>query len=435
MNILNPCSFDRTYWCETADNEQGIAMSDFLSRRDLIKQGGMIAVGLVAPRWLSTIAEADVIRQSKGQKITGDTVLIVCQLSGGNDGLNTVIPYADALYYKMRPVIGLKDTEVLKLNESLAFHPSMTGLHDLYQKGKVAVVQNVGYPKPNRSHFKSMDIWQSASPDDKMHHGWIGRHFDAKMKVGPLNPVVGLGLSTEKPLALTGDSASIPCFASLADIQGMIGDADSERMLREIQGQDAMMGSPTRVVQQASKSALDAMSILSKQLKGFEPKQTYGTDNFGKGFKQIAQLVATSPATRVVYFSAGGFDTHAKQQDTHANLLKGFSDAVSAFQSEMEAIGKADKVVVLVFSEFGRRVSENASAGTDHGAASTMFLIGNKVKKGIYGGIPNLTDLQDGDIKFKVDFREVYAATLDQWMGGDSATVLGQQFSPLGVFA
>lgn len=408
-------------------------MSDYLSRRDLIRNGGMIAVGLAAPKWLSTIAEADVLRQAKGGKIASDTILVVCQLSGGNDGLNTVIPYTDPLYKSSRPALAIKDSEILKINEQVGLHPSLKGLHELYQEKKVAIIQNVGYPKPNRSHFKSMDIWQSASPDDKMKYGWIGRYVDSKLKVGGVNPVMTLGLSTEKPLALAGNQASIPCFASLADVQNMLGDADNERMLREIQGADAMMGTPTRVVQQANKSALDAMAALSKQLGSFAPKQTYGDDPFGKGFKQISHLIGASPATRVVYFSAGGFDTHARQADTHAKLLENFSKAVTAFQREMEAIGKADKVVVLVFSEFGRRVGENASQGTDHGAAGPMFLIGKKVKGGLLGGLPNLGDLQDGDLKFKIDFREVYAATLDNWMGGDSEVVLGQKFSPLAV--
>jgi uncharacterized protein (DUF1501 family) len=399
-----------------------------------MRNGSMIAVGLAAPKWLSTIAEADVLRVSKGGKPAGDTILVVCQLSGGNDGLNTVVPYADSLYYKNRPTIGHHEDVVLKLNESLGLHPSMKGVHTLYKEGKVAVINNVGYPKPNRSHFKSMDIWQSASPDDKMRHGWIGRYIDISMKNQAPNPIVALGLSTEKPLALVGENASIPCFASLTDVQNMLGDASSEKLLRDIQGMDAMSGSPTRVVQQANKSALDAMSILSKELGKFAPKQTYGDDNFGKGFKQISQLIGASPTTRVVYFSAGGFDTHSRQLDTHAKLLENFSNAVLSFQREMEGIGKADKVVVLVFSEFGRRLSENASQGTDHGAAAPMFLIGGKVKGGIHGSKPDLTDLQDGDIKFKIDFREVYAATLDNWVGGDSEVVLGQKFSPLAVF-
>ncbi|MGV3614880.1 MAG: DUF1501 domain-containing protein [Fimbriimonas sp.] len=410
-------------------------MSDLVTRRDLIKGGTMIAVGLVAPRWLATIAHADVMRQAKGGKAMGDTVLVVCQLSGGNDGLNTVVPYADKQYYTLRPTLGIPEGKVLKIDERLGFHPALAGLSELYNERKVAVIQNVGYPKSNRSHFKSMEIWQSASPEGDLKGGWIGRHLDAELGQNPLNPVVALGLSTEKPLSLVGQKASVPCFASLADLKNMVGDPDMERMLREIQGKDAKEGSVTRTVQQANRSALDAISILSKQLAGFTPKQTYNNDAFGIGFKQIAQLVATSPATRVVYFSAGGFDTHAKQPDQHEKLLRGFGDAVLAFQREMEALGKADKVVVLAFSEFGRRASENASGGTDHGQAAPMFLIGKKVKGGVHGPLPDLSNLDNGDVRFTQDFRGVYAATLDEWVGGDSQIVLGQRFAPVSVFS
>ncbi len=408
-------------------------MSDLLSRRDVMKGGSMIAVGLVAPRWLSTIAEADMMQQAKGGKATGNTVLVVCQFSGGNDGLNTVVPWSNKKYYDLRPTLGIPEAQVLKINNEIGFNPALTGLAELYQQKKVAVIQNVGYPHPNRSHFKSMDIWQSASPDSTLKNGWLGRHFDQQLSHGPLNPVVALGLSTDKPLALNGKNASIPCFASLVDIQSMVGDPDAEKMLRQIQGMDAMEGSDTRVVQQANKTALDAMALLSTQLKGYAPKQTYGNDAFGNGFKQIAQLIATSPQTRVVYFSSGGFDTHARQLDQHGKLLGNFGNAVNAFQKEMEAIGKADKVIVLVFSEFGRRSFENASGGTDHGAAAPMFLVGSSVKGGVYGPIPDLSDLQDGDVKFKIDFREVYSTTLDNWMGGDSAVTLGEKFTPLDV--
>ena len=405
-------------------------MSDAISRRNFIKGSGMIAVGLVTPAWLSTLARADLLRQSKGAKVDPDTILVVCQLSGGNDGLNTVIPYSDALYHSYRPSLAIADDKVLHLNDQLGLHPGMKEIESLYKSGKVAIVQNVGYPQPNRSHFKSMDIWQSASPENVLKYGWIGRHVDQMATVGPLNPVYAIGLSTERPLALAGKSSSIPCFASLVDIQSMVADPDAEKMLRQIQGAPAAAGSDIALIQQANKSAFDAMATLNKQLETFEPKQTYANDPFGNGFKQIAKLIATSPQTRVVYFSAGGFDTHARQADTHQKLLKGFGDAVLAFQREMEAIGKADKVIVLVFSEFGRRTFENASGGTDHGAAAPMFLIGKSVKGGLHGSMPDLNDLQDGDIRFKIDFREVYAAALDNWMGGDSEVVLGQKFGP-----
>ncbi len=400
-------------------------MSELISRRDAIKRGGMIAVGLVAPRWLSTIAQADMVNLGKGGKLAKDTVLVVCQLSGGNDGLNTIVPYANKLYYQMRPTLGIPETQVVKLNDQMGLHPGLAPIGELYKKGQVAIVQNVGYPQANRSHFKSMDIWQSASPDGKMRYGWIGRHMDT---VSAANPVYALGLSTEKPLALAGKTASVPCFASLADIQNMIGDPDTERMLREIQGMDAKAGSLEAVVQKANRTALDAMDVLASQLSKYTPKETYGNDPFGNGFKQISQLIATSPQTRIVYFSTGGFDTHARQAENHTKLLTNFGNAVGAFQKEMEACGKADKVIVLVFSEFGRRVVENGSQGTDHGAAGPMLLIGKNVKGGLHGSNPNLQELVNGDLKFETDFRSVYAATLDQWIGGDSGVVLGQKF-------
>lgn len=402
-------------------------MSD-LTRREVLRNGGLLAVGLMAPPWLASIAEADMVRGAQGKKLDPDAVLVVCQLSGGNDGLNTVVPVNSEQYYKMRPTLGIPKDQALGFADGLAFHPAMTGMHDLYKKGQVAVIQNVGYPNPNRSHFRSMDIWQSASPDDKMKHGWLGRHFDISMKDGKLDPVAAIGLSTEKPRALSATQASIPCFASLADIQNMVGDADMEKLLRDVQGTMAAEGTTARAIQQANISALDAVSALNTKLKGYTPTGTYGDDAFGRGFKQITQLIAVSPQTRVIYFSVGGFDTHARQADSHKALMTGFSGGIKAFMDEMAAIGKADKVVVLVFSEFGRRTYENGSAGTDHGSAAPMFLVGSRVKGGVYGPNPDLADLQDGDIRHKIDFRQVYATALDDWMGSDSKMVLGSSF-------
>lgn len=407
-------------------------MSNLISRRDILKQSTMIAVGLVAPSWLSSVARADLLRQSKGGKPNSNTVFVVIQLSGGNDGLNTVIPFTNKKYYELRPTLGIKEDIALKLNDSMGLHPALKSLHGLYKKGKVAVIQGVGYPKANRSHFKSMDIWHSASPELTYNNGWIGRHVDAIASQGSANPVVALGLSGDRPRALAGEKFNIPCFASLADIQAMVGNADAEKMLRQIQG--AASSDPNaRLVQQASMSALDSMSALRDKLATFTPKQQYPNGKFGEGLKQIAQLVATSPQTRVVYFSTGGFDTHARQAESHEKLLQDFGDAIAAFQAEMEAVGKADNVVVMVFSEFGRRSYENASGGTDHGAAGPMFLIGNKVKGGLHGPIPDLNNLEDGDVKFSIDFRQVYATALDNWMGGNSGSVLGSEFKHLDI--
>lgn len=399
-----------------------------------MKGGGMIAVGLVAPRWLSTLAEADVLRRAHGGKAASDTVLVVCQFSGGNDGLNMVVPYADKNYYLNRPTLGIPENQVLKLNDSMGFHPELKGLQALFNEGKVAIVQNVGYPNPNRSHFESMRIWQSASPENTIKYGWIGRHFDQQSSVGPLNPVVALGLSREQPLALAGAKVSIPCFASLQDVRNLVGDPDTEAMLRQIQNSDpSMTHNPgSDVVRKASNAALDALTILNKKVASYKPTGAYGNDGFGQGFKQIAQLIGASPATRVVYFSAGGFDTHANQLDSHKRLYKEFGDAVLAFQRELEQMGRADKVITLVFSEFGRRVQENGS-GTDHGKAGPMFVIGKSVKGGFHGSNPDLVNLDGGDLNHNIDFRQVYSMAVDQWMGGDSELVLGKKFEHVPV--
>lgn len=405
-----------------------------LSRRELFVKGGVLAVGLMAPSWLSSIARADVARLARGRKIDPDNVLVVIQLSGGNDGLNTVIPYLDSQYAQLRPTLGIKPDQVLPAADGLAFHPEMKAFADLFKQQKVAVVNNVGYPNANRSHFKSMDIWQSASPDGSLKYGWIGRAFDRNCESGhKMDPIEALGLSTERPLALTAHEASIPCFASLGDIQTMVGDADAEAMLRQIQGPAATDGSPFRQIQMANNAALDAITSLKANLNKYSPAQNYGDHPFGRALKQVAQIIATSPGTRVLYLSVGGFDTHARQAENHAKLLRGLSDALGAFQTELELIGKADKVLTMVFSEFGRRSYENGSQGTDHGQAAPMFLIGNSVKGGIYGGKPDLDHLNDGDVAFKVDFRQVYATALDDWMGNDSKAVLGQQFATLDV--
>ncbi|QYK52953.1 MAG: DUF1501 domain-containing protein [Fimbriimonadaceae bacterium] len=409
-------------------------MSTDLSRRELFAKGGVLAVGLMAPAWLSAIARADVVKMASGRKVAPDNVLVVIQFSGGNDGLNTVIPYLDPEYARLRPTLGIKPDEVLKAADGLGFHPAMAGFAELFKKGQVAVINNVGYPNPNRSHFKSMDIWQSASPDSTLKYGWIGRAFDRNCESGKkMDPVEALGLSTERPLALTAKEASIPCFASLGDIQQMVGDADAERMLREIQGMAAEQGTSVRQIQLANNTALDAISALKTNLGKYSPKESYGEHAFGRGLKQIAQIIATSPSTRVIYLSVGGFDTHARQPESHAALMKGFSDAIAAFQKELEAVGKADKVLTMVFSEFGRRSYENGSQGTDHGKAAPMFLIGKNVKGGFHGPKPDLQNLNDGDLNFKIDFRQAYATALDDWMGNDSKVVLGQQFQSLDV--
>lgn len=407
-------------------------MADNFTRRDFLRSSAIIAVGVASPPWLAKIAKADVLQIAKGNKIDPDNVLVVCQLSGGNDGLNTVVPWTDSRYYAARPVLGIKEDQVLKVSESLGFHPSMAGVQDLFKANKLAIVQNVGYPNPNRSHFRSMEIWQTANPDNIEAYGWLGKYLDSQVSKGSANPVMALNFGRQSNLSLKGKVASVPCFASLADVRSLTGDMDDERMLREIQGTGG--GADAETIRKANLTALDAMAELKKAMDSYQSKFTYGNDQFGQGFRQVAQIIATLPKTRVIYFSAGGFDTHSQQANAHSNLMGTFSAALKSFMDEMEAIGKSKKVTVLVFSEFGRRVNENASQGTDHGAAAPMFVAGGLIKGGFYGSNPDLTNLDRGDVKWQTDFRQVYASVIDRWMGGDSASIFGRKFDHVDIF-
>lgn len=409
-------------------------MSEQITRRDLLRRSAIIAIGAAAPPWLASIAKADVVKLATGRKIDPDNILVVCQLSGGNDGLNTVVPYTNSAYYAARPVLGLKEDAILKLDEEFGLHSGMEGFKSLYDEKKAAIVQSVGYPNPDRSHFKSMEIWQTANPDGREQYGWLGKYLDQQIKSGSTNPVLALGLSRTKPDAFKAKVASVPCFASLADIKAFVGDPDAERMLREVQGMEAYGNADAEAVRKANLSALDAMAELNRALDSYTPKMQYGNDQFGQGFKQIAHLIATSPKTRVIYFATGGFDTHSQQAAQHAKLLQDFSNGIKAFMDEMKTLRKENKVIVLVFSEFGRRVRENASAGTDHGAGAPMFVVGGQVTGGMHGERPDLVNLDRGDVPWRVDFRQVYATVIDEWMGGDSETMFGKKFNHVRIF-
>lgn len=409
-------------------------MSNDFSRRDFLRGGAIITLGLASPPWLAKIAYADILKLARGGKVDPENILVVCQLSGGNDGLNTVIPYADSRYYEFRPTLAQEEDAVIKLNDQLGFHPSMKGAEEVFKSGQMAVIQNVGYPNPNRSHFRSMDIWQTANPDKVEKYGWLGKYLDQELKKGSINPILAIGLMRTSPAAFSAQEASVPCFASLADVQQLVGDPDAEMRLREAQGMESGSNASADLIRKANLTALDAMAQLKKSIASYKSNFTYDQNEFGRGFQQIAQIIATSPKTRVIYFAAGGFDTHSRQAETHAQLLGNFSTAVKTFMDEMKAIGKEKKVTVMVFSEFGRRCQENGSQGTDHGAAAPMFVVGGSVKGGFIGSNPDLVNLDRGDLKWHTDFRQVYATVLDEWMGSDSESIFGSKFEHVQIF-
>jgi uncharacterized protein (DUF1501 family) len=418
-------------------------MGDKHSRRDFIlRSSSLIAVGLAAPAWLAQLASASLKAGARGSAVPGgEKILVVCQLSGGNDGLNTVIPYSAKQYYALRPSLAIAEGQQLPISDSLALNPALSGLKQLYDEGALAIVNGVGYPNPNRSHFASMSIWQTGDPSGHETTGWLGRYLDATVASSQdSNPLLALSLGRERIEAMGGVSASVPTFASLEDVRGLVGDVDAERALRAMQASGAAASASdfargVKHAGQATNTALDAMDALAARLDNYSPSGQYGADEFGQGFKQIAHLIGISPSTKVVYFASGGFDTHANQADKHKELLTQFSAALSAFMGEMRAIGKDGQVAVMVFSEFGRRVAENGSAGTDHGAAGPMFLAGGGLKGGLYGSYPSLTDLADGDLKHSVDFRQVYATLLRDWLGADPGSLLGAEYEALPLFS
>jgi uncharacterized protein (DUF1501 family) len=419
--------------CPLCERPSGEFWAVEMSRRQFLRAGfTLVAVGLAAPPWLAQIAHADAQRILKGKKLPNDRILVVLQLTGGNDGLNTVIPYADPLYYQARPTLAIPDSRVLPLQDRVGLHPALEGLKSLYEQRCVAILQGVGYPNPNRSHFRSMEIWQTADPDGYSRYGWLGRYLDT-LTDAAANPVIAVSLTQELPLALQARKVSVPCFASLGDLQMMTADPDLERTVRAITQMETKPANATRVIRDSTRTALETVERLREAVGHYRSSVEYPNDAFAQGLKQAAQLIATSPHTRILYVSVNGFDTHAAQARTHEQLLQRFGNAVRAFYQDLEQQGKADKVLLMVFSEFGRRVRENGSAGTDHGAAAPMFLIGKRVKGGLYGEPPNLRDLDsNGDIRMQTDFRSVYATVLE-WLGSDPEAVLGKSFRPLPI--
>ena len=389
------------------------------------------------------------------------TILVVLQMAGGNDGINTVVPYSSDYYRHARPRIGLPADKILKLTDQIGFHPAMTGFKDLYDSGNLSVVQGVGYPNPNRSHFRSTEIWQTASDADKFEkYGWIGRYFDNDCSGS--DPAVGVAIEGQMPQSFYAHSSKGICVTNPQNYRFMPGDHPrpgqpdmveaSYEKLNDIDttpadqnsgGSIGMLASAMpmtggRAVDFIERTALDAQ-VSSEEIRNIAAKvqnqAQYPGSQLGTSLKLVAKLIGGGLPTRIYYVSQGGYDTHTNQIATQQRLLGDLGDSMKAFMDDLKAQGNMQRVLVMTFSEFGRRVSENANGGTDHGAAAPMFIIGNKVNAGLLGAYPSLApqDLFEGDIKYNVDFRSVYAAVLENWLKTKSAPILGRQFTPLPV--
>jgi uncharacterized protein (DUF1501 family) len=403
---------------------------------------------------------------SATQIITGrdSTILVVLQMAGGNDGLNTVVPYANDFYHNARPKIGLPAQQVLALNGEIGFHGAMKGFKDLYDAGNLAVVQGVGYPNPNRSHFRSTEIWQTASDSDRIEKfGWLGRYFDNAC--AGADPTVGVTIGSQLPEAFFAKSPKGVCFNNPQNyrfISNGSATEESYKKLNELEMSSPLPdGGPTmiseensggsisslaagmpmqggRAIDFISRTALDAQ-MSSDKVRAIAAKvqnqAVYPGSPLGNSLKLVAKLIGGGLPTRIYYVSQGGYDTHTNQINSQQRLLGDLADSTKAFVDDLKAQGNMSRVLVMTFSEFGRRVSENANGGTDHGAAAPMFIVGNKVKAGLLGKYPSLApqDLYQGDIKYNVDFRNVYASVLENWLKTKSAPILGRQFEPLPI--
>jgi len=402
-------------------------------RKFLATLAGGSAVISLSGRVPHFLAQAAAAESASGK----DTILVVVQLTGGNDGLNTVVPYNHDEYRKARPKLAIPAKDVLKINDAIGLHPSARGLSDLLDGGKLAIVQGVGYASPNRSHFESMDIWHTClRKGNPRTTGWLGRFLDTSHQSADVDaPAIHVGFE-KQPLALAAENVHASSFGSPESFRLQDGGSrqfrDAVRALTngEQQPSDPLLG----FLQSSTTSALTTSERIAEVLRDYQTPVTYPDSDFATRLKTVAQLIDAGLKTRIYYVELDGFDTHSQQAAAHAALLQQFSGAVRAFIEDIEHHGHGDRTLVMSFSEFGRRVAENASEGTDHGAAAPMFLAGSRVRVGLAGDHPSFDDLEDGDLKFHTDFRQVYATVLQHWLGWPSTTILGGEFQSIDLF-
>jgi uncharacterized protein (DUF1501 family) len=428
------------------------------TRRIFLQRGlALLAAAPTIPTFLdqTVMALANPFDLSQTQQNSGadGKILVVVQLGGGNDGLSMVIPYGDDAYYRARTRISHPADSILKINDYLGLHPSLTQLKDIFDSGDMAIVQGVGYPNPNRSHFRAMDIWQSAQPEkDSPGDGWVGRYFDNTCP--GCDPHVGVSVGQTLPLAMQGDKvmplnlerpesyrynghdkADYLALNQVSPTAGAVSNAFGNLTIPVPIAPGAKLPvSEATQLDFLHRTAMDAQ-LSSEQifrvLRNHSSAVTYPAGEFGASLKMVASMIAGSMPTRVYYVTLTGFDTHSGQLNRHDTLMKQLNDGLGAFWKDLKAQKNDDRVLVMTFSEFGRRVEENASNGTDHGAAAPMIVLGGSIQQGLVGQHPSLSDLDQGDLKFGVDFRSVYASILQSWLDTPSKPILGDQFDIL----
>lgn len=395
------------------------------TRREFLRHSaggiGLIAFSSVAPAFLTNSVKASVPKAEKDR-----TILVLIQLAGGNDGLNTVVPFEDDNYYRLRPKIGIRKNEIHQINDLLGFHPDCGPLSELHNDGKLAIVQNVGYPNPNRSHFRSMEIWETGSASDEyLTAGWLGRYFDNCCSGTPQKDPLALSIGNEMPDAFV--SAGEHNIFSLALGSGRSRSV-GEDMLEALKRSGEAPNENTNFLQHTLMNALVTEGRVQDHIRGYKPMVKYPNSGLALSLKNVASLIASGQETRVYFVSLGGFDTHAQQISRHGALMSQLSDAMYAFQKDIEAHGLQDQVLTMTFSEFGRRPSENVSGGTDHGTAAPLFVMGSKLKGSLYGKAPDLNLEKNRDLTYSTDFRSVYSTVIRKWFDADPKGVLDGSF-------
>jgi uncharacterized protein (DUF1501 family) len=416
-------------------------MTHFYTRREFLRNSTLVSASLALPFFLGKTA-VFACPQETTSSLPGfpdNRILVVVQLGGGNDGLNTVVPYKNDHYFRLRQRLRLSPQELLSVNDEIAFHTSMAPLKDLYDQGKMAVVHGVGYPNPNRSHFRSMEIWQTASDSDRyLREGWIGRYLDKCSLSTPPN-VCAIQIGAKREQAFDSKSDLGVAFDNPQTFrwyEGFASDSQKNfRRLNKIQADSTLPQGDSSLMFLRSISSNAVVS--SDKVNEIAKKERLGNNHYqeggrlGRDLKQVTDLIVGGLPTRIFYVTLGGFDTHAGQVGKHPTLLSQWSNALAAFYQDLKQNKLSDRVLILCFSEFGRRVSENASGGTDHGTAGPVFLLGDSVRPGFHGTYPSLTDLDRGDLKFTVDFRSVYATVLEEWLKTNPVKVLERTFEKL----
>ncbi|WP_288426558.1 DUF1501 domain-containing protein [uncultured Spirosoma sp.] len=399
-----------------------------MNRRDFLFQSALTTAGsLLIPNFLKAYELS-----AMGQPVApSGKILVIVQLSGGNDGLNTVVPYRNDIYYRERPTIAIPTDKVVPLTDEIGLHPAMQPLRALYDDGLLTVINNVGYPNPDRSHFRSMDIWQTGSDANQYKtSGWVGRYLDAACTGTARQPFRTIEVDDTLSLAMKGESLN---GIALLDPKKLYKQTRSKLVTGLSHEHPDDNQSVAYLYKTLAETVSTADYVFDKTAqKPSSAGTTYPNHELGNRLHTVSQLIQSGIGTSVYYVSISGFDTHINQPGQQARLLGQYAEAVSAFMTDLKAAGRQNDVLLMTFSEFGRRVKQNASNGTDHGTASNVFLLGGGLPgRGVLNEAPNLSNLTDGDLNYTVDFRQIYATLLRDYLGADDMAVLGRSFEPL----